>query len=234
MRLTIVGRNPRAAGSECVIFGHIASRDGAFVPVNSNLVQGELAAYGGWEVREMRPGVEQAMAPALVGWTEGADYCRTSGRLLLISHRWSGVLQINNVARKYIVDLYSEQTRLMLLDVGNEVMIDVGGLVVAGAGGLSLPAITADGLVRHVADAGAGFRFLDPDDGFRPGLLRRAVEAFRRRPDDRLKWRLVAALLPNVAARRVAPAPPPDDAGLRDELQLLAAAVEGLALRAPA
>jgi hypothetical protein len=234
MHLTIAGRNPRAAGSECVIFGHIARSGGAFAPVTSDAPRGELAAHGGWELREMRPGRTLATAPALVGSTAGADYCRTSGRLLLISHRWSGVLEISNVARKYLVDLYSDETRLTLLDVGNEIMIDVSGLAVAGAGGLDLPVITADVLVRHVAETGAWFRLLEPDAGFRPGLLRRILQAFRRRPDDRLKLRLVAALLPSVAARPAALPPAFDDTGLRDQLQLLAAAVEGLALRAPA
>jgi hypothetical protein len=236
MRLTIVGRNPRAAGSECVIFGHIARRDGAFVPVAAGSArEGELAAHGGWELREMRPGVELGTAPALVGWTEGADYCRTSGRLLLISHRWSGVLQINNVGRKYLVDLYSEQTRLTLLDMVDEFMIDVAGLAVAESGGLSFPVLSHDRLVRHVAETGAWFRLLDRQTSFRPGWLRRALEALRRPPDDRLKLRLLAALLPTVSGRPgELRAPAFDDTGLRDELRLLAAAVEGVALRAPA
>jgi hypothetical protein len=236
MRLTIVGRNPLAAGSECVIFGHIARRDGAFVPVSAETRGGELAVYGGWDMREMRSGVELGVAPALVGSAEGADYCRTGGRLLLLSHRWSGRLQINNVGRKYVVDLYSEQTRLTLLDIVDEIMIDVAGLAVAHNGGLGLPAVTADVLVRHVAESGAWFRLLDQQADFRPGLLRRMLERFRRQPDDRLKLRLVAALLPAVAAPPAAPPPPPpfDDTGLRDELRLLAAAIEGLALRAPA
>ncbi len=237
MRLTIIGRNPRAAGSECVIFGHFARGDGAFVAVGADPRQGELAVHGGWELREMRPGAALGTAPAWVGWTEGADYCRTGGRLLMISHRWSGVLAINNVARRYLVDLYSEQTRLTLLDVDNEIMLDVGGLARAETGGLSLPALTDETLVRHVAETGAWFRFLDADADFRPGWLRRGLAAFRRAPDDRLKLRLVAARPPSVAERPAEPAPPPppfDDANLRDELRLLAAAIEGLALRAPA
>jgi len=233
MRLTIVGKNPRAAGSECVIFGPIG-RNGAFAPVAPGMRAGkELAAYGSWELREMRPGLGLATAPAWVGWTEHADYCRTSGRLVVLSHRWSGRLQVNNVARKYIVDLYSEQTRLILLDVVNEIMVDVAGLAAAANGRLSLPEMSVDTFFRHIVETGAWFRLLERDAQFRPGPLRRILSAFRRRPDDRLKLRLVSALLPTFAAPP-APAPPPDESTLRDELRLLAAAIEGLALRAPA
>jgi hypothetical protein len=237
MRLTIVGKNPRAAGSECVIFGHIG-RDGLFAPVAPGKRAGrELAAFGGWELRDMRPGLGLATAPALVGWTEHADYCRTSGRLVLVSHRWSGQLQINDVARKYVVDLYSEQTRLILLDVVNEIAVDVAGLAAAENRSLSLPEMTVETFFRHIVETGAWFRFLERDAEFRPGALRRIIAAFRRRPDERLKLRLVSALLPTFAGRPAAPpapTPPPDDSSLRDELRLLAAAIEGLALRAPA
>jgi hypothetical protein len=231
MRLTIVGKNPRAAGSECVIFGHIG-RNGLFAPANR---AGEgLAVEGGWEMREMRPGLGLATAPAWVGWTEHADYCRTSGRLVLVSHRWSGRLQVNDVARKYVVDLYSDRTRLILLDVVNEIAVDVAGLATCENGILSLPEMSVDTFFRHIVETGAWFRFLERDAGFRPGLLRRVLAAFRRRPDERLKLRLVAALLPSLAAAPPPPAPPPDEARLHDEFRLLAAAVEGLALRAPA
>ena len=42
MRLTIVEKNPRANGSECVIFGHIG-RDGGYVPVTPAGSPGEEA-----------------------------------------------------------------------------------------------------------------------------------------------------------------------------------------------
>jgi hypothetical protein len=231
MRLAIVGKNPRAAGSECVIFGHIG-RDGAFSPATR--ASEELAAYGGWELRDMRPGLGLATAPALVGSAEHVDYCRTSGRLVLVSHRWSGRLQVNNVNRKYIIDLYSEQTRLVLLDIVNEIAVDVAGLAAAANGSLSLPEMSVDTVFRHIVETGAWFRFLERDAKFRPGPLRRMIAAFRRRPDERLKLRLVSALLPTFAAPAPPPpATPPDESSLRDELRLLAAAVEGLALRAP-
>ena len=233
MRLTIVGKNPRAAGSECVIFGRI-DRKGALTPVTPEMRgDQELAVFGGWEMREMQPGLGLATAPALVGWTERADNCRTSGRLVVLSHRWSGQLQVNDVARKYVVDLYSERTRLTLLDVVNEIMVDVAGLAAAANGRLSLPEMSVDTFFRHIVETGAWFRLLERDAQFRPGPLRRILSAFRRRPDDRLKLRLVSALLPTFAAPP-APAPPPDESTLRDELRLLAAAIEGLALRAPA
>jgi len=233
MRLTIVGKNPRAAGSECVIFGHI-DRNGAFAPVDPRMRAGkELAAYGGWEMRQMRPGLGLATAPALVGWTERSDFCRTSGRLVVLSHRWSGLLQVNDVARKYVVDLYSEPTRLILLDVVNEIVVDVTGLAACENGRLSLPEMSVETFVRHIVETGAWFRFVEGDAQFRPGPLRRTIAAFRRPPDERLKLRLVAALLPTIAAPPP-PAPPRDDSSLHDEFRLLAAAVEGLALRAPA
>jgi hypothetical protein len=242
MRLTIVGRNPRSDGSECVIFGHVGRSDGVFVPVAPDVRRRELAVRGGWELREMRTGAGLTVAPALVGWTEGVDDCRTAGRLILISHRWSGRLQINNIGRKYVVDLYSPETRLTLLDAIDEVLIDVTdlatpepGVATPEPGGFRLPRLTHAALAAHVAETGAAFRFLDRDADFRPGRLRRMLEAWRRPPDDRLKLRLVAALLPRVAARPPEPLPPPSpDPGLRDELRYLAAAVEGLALRARA
>ena len=61
MRLGIVGRNPRAGGWECVIFGHIGLRSDAFAPVAEDALNGkrrgrEFSAFGPWDIREMRPG----------------------------------------------------------------------------------------------------------------------------------------------------------------------------------
>ena len=193
----------------------------------------------------MRPGDGLGLAPALVGAKAEGDSCRTSGRLVMVSHSWSGVLQINNVGRKYTIDLYSEETRLVLLDIVNEIMVDVTRLAAAENGALKLPDMTVEDVVRHVADGQAWFRLIDRDADFHPGLARQAIEWLRGKPDDRLKLRLLAALLPRLAARPAPPAPPTppppappapieDTARLRDELRLLAAAVEGLALRGAA
>jgi hypothetical protein len=245
MRMTIVGKNPRAGGSECIIFGHFDAVSHRFAPVNLESRgapdrRGGLSWEGGWDVRPMRPGDGLSLAPALVGVRAEGDYCRTTGRLVLVSHRWSGMLQINNIGRKYTVDLYSEVTRLVLLDIVNEIMVDVTRLAVAGDGALRLPDMRVEDVVRHVVDEGAWFRLLDRDGDFNPGALRGAIEWLRGKPDDRLKVRLLAALLPRLAAQptpTAAPAPEPpreDTARLRDELRLLAAAVEGLALRGAA
>ena len=246
MRMTIVGKNPRAGGSECILFGHFDAASHRFAPVSleSRDAQGkrkELFWEGGWDVRPMRPGDGLGLAPALVGNGAEGDYCRTTGRLVLVSHSWSGVMQINNIGRKYTIDLYSEETRLGLVDVVNEIMIDVTRLAVAENGALRLPDMKVEDVVRHVADGHAWFRLLDRDGDFDPGALRRAIEWLRGKPDDRLKVRLLAALLPRLAARpaqtaALAPPPPPPEetTRLRDELRLLAAAVEGLALRGAA
>ncbi len=249
MRMTIVGKNPRAGGSECIIFGHFNATSHHFTPIRptSRDAQGkreELSWEGGWDVRPMRPGDGLGVAPALVGSHAQGDSCRTTGRLVLVSHSWSGVLQINNIGRKYTIDLYSEETRLVLLDIVNEIMVDVTRLAVAESGALKVPDMSVEDVVRHVADGRAWFRLLDRDADFDPGALRRAIEWLRGKPDDRLKVRLLAALLPRLAARPAPfvapppPAPPPaplEDLGrLRDELRLLAAAVEGLALRGAA
>jgi hypothetical protein len=241
MRMTIVGKNPRAGGSECIIFGHFNVANHRFTPVSltpspTRSKREELSWEGGWDVRPMRPGEGHDLAPALVGHKAEGDSCRTTGRLVLVSHSWSGVLQINNIGRKYTVDLYSEETRLVLLDIVNEIIVDVTRLAAAEKGALGLADMTIEDVVRHVTDGRAWFRLLDRDSDFHPGALRRAVEWLRGRPDDRLKVRLLAALLPRLAAPPAptfALAPPPleDTARLRDELRLLAAAVEGLALR---
>ena len=54
----------------------------------------------------MRPA--PALAAPGAGRPAQRDFCRTTGRLVLVSHNWSGVLQINNIGRKYTVDLYSD------------------------------------------------------------------------------------------------------------------------------
>ena len=224
MRLSLVGRNPRSGGSECVIFGEVGRRDGVFAPL------GRGADADGWEARAMRPGAGLEEAPALVGWREREQGRRTNGRLVLLAHRWSGVLQINDIGRKYTVDLYSEETRLVLLDEPHEVLIEVTALARVENGALVLPPLTPERLAAHVGEATPWMHFLELDADFAPGLLRRGLEALRRPPDERLKRRLVASLLPALIVRP----PPPADSGLRDEVALLAAAVEGLALRARA
>ncbi len=245
MRMAIVGKNPRAGGSECIIFGHVGRRNHRFHPITLDMPREdrsrELSAYGGWDIRDMRPGARFANAPALVGGASPDEYCRSSGRLLIVSHRWSGVLQVNDIGRKYTIDLYSEPTRLVLLDAINGVMVDVTELAAAESGALQLPPMSTEAIVRHIVDSGAWFRFLDSDPDFDPGPLRRAIEVFRRQPAERLRLRLLSALAPALAARApislpAAPsAPPPQgEARLADEVRLLAAAVEGLALRAPA
>ncbi len=245
MRMSIVGRNPCAGGSECIIFGHVGAATHRFAPISPDMRDvarkgDELSLRGGWDVRPMLPGNGLATAPALVGAEAQGTSCRTTGRLVLVSHSWSGVLQINNIGRKYTIDLYAEESRLVLLDLVNEIMLDVTRLASAENGVLKLPAMTLDNIVGHIVAEQAWFRLLDRDADFDPGLLRRTVERFRRQPDEALKFRLLTALLPKLAARPASPAPPAspppveDAARLRDELRLLAAAVEGLALRATA
>ena len=253
MRMTIVGKNPHAGGSECIIFGHVADDD-SFAPVRLNMRDAgadneALSAHGRWELREMRPAADVSMAPALVGWNAGDDYCRTTGRLVIVSHRWSGKLQLNDIGRKYTVDLYSQATRLVLLDVVNEIMVDVTSLAATADGVLALPKMSLEILVEHILERNAWFRFLERDADFEPGLARRTIERFRRRKGEKVRLRLLSSLLPLVAARRApgsappapAPAPPPpsqppaeEASRLRDELRLLAAAVEGLARRGAA
>ncbi len=242
MRLTIVGRNPRAGGSECIIFGHFNRTDHHFTPVSlesrGRAARGEeLFAHGEWDVRPMRPGSDLATAPALVGSATPGDYCHTTGRLVLVSHNWSGVLQINTIGRKYTIDLYSPETRLVLLDVVHEIVADLTPLAVTENGVLVLPALPAPALVGRIVEDDLWFRFLDCDADFNPGLLRRAIEFFRRPQGDELRLRLMAAFLPKLVRRAPpASAPPPDEqpTRLHDEWRLLAAAVEGLALRARA
>ena len=236
MRMTIVGANPHADGAECVIFGHVGRRSHVFAPISPTLRDGdggakEFSSYGGWEVRAMRPGDGREMATALVG-AIGRN-CRSTGRVLVVSHRWSGVLRIDDVARRYAVDLYSPQTRLVLLDMANEIVVDVTGLAAIGDGVMELPPMTPERIVGHVLD-GAWFRLVERDAGFEPSLARRALEAWRGGPDGALKARLVASLLPLLAARAAAPTAPaaPAEPGWRDEFRLLAAAIDGLAARA--
>ena len=130
MRLRIVGNNPHAGGSECIVFGHLDSKSNQFTPVSREPrdLSGRKAGIsfqGGWEVSDMRFGAGLAKASALVGRTIGQDSCTTSGRVVLVSHRWSGVIQVNDIGRKYTVDLYSQETRLVLLDIVNEFMVDI-------------------------------------------------------------------------------------------------------------
>jgi hypothetical protein len=235
MRMTIVGGNPRAGGSECVIFGRLGLLDHRFTPVSRGDI--ELATEGGWDIRPMRPAPALADAPALVAAARN-DSCRNAGRLVLVSHSWSGVLQINDIGRKYTVDLYSPTTRLALLDVVHEVLVDVTALASTVDGKLALPLLPPEAIVEHIATNNAWFRFLDRDAGFEPGGWRRAVETFRRPKGAAVKWRLMSALLPKLARGGGAPsaagAALETSGRLHDEMRLLAAAVEGLSLRARA
>ncbi len=241
MRMTIVGSNPRSGGSECIVFGHVGCSTHRFTPVGpgarGDRAQGEeFSAHGDWEIRSMRPGAGLETSPALVGSTAQSGYGRTTGRLVLVSHSWSGVLQINDIGRKYTIDLYSAQTRLVLLDVVHEIIVDVTPFAAAENGVLALPEMPVEAIVKRIVAAEVWFRFLERDADFRPDPLRRAIEVFRRQPTEALKLRLMSALLPKLAARAAVPPPPAagEPTRLRDELRLLAAAVDGLALRARA
>lgn len=183
----------------------------------------------------MQPGVGTETALALVGAEVGADYCRTTGRLVVLSHSWSGQLQINNADRKYTVDLYSDVTRLVLLDLVAEIMVDVSAIAQLEDGAIRLPNLTNDLILRAIVEHHAWFRFLAPDAGFSPGLLRRAL-GWRQPRTDAFKLQIVSRLLPEPAPPSAAPVLSATSSGaeLRDEVRLLAAAVEGLALRATA
>ncbi|MDE3174572.1 MAG: hypothetical protein KGM15_00495, partial [Pseudomonadota bacterium] len=231
MRMTIVGKGPQAGGSECIIFGYVAADD-AFAPVTPAMrdgAGGTLSTHGGWEARDMLPADGVSTAPALVGWMAGEHFCRTTGRLILVAHQWSGQLQINDIGRKYTIDLYSPETRLVLLDVVNEILVDVTSLAATTDGALTLPKMSLDALIAHILDRDAWFRFLERDAAFAPGLARRAIEALRHRSGEKARLRLLSSLLPLIATRRApsppptplpAPPPPPPQEGgrLRDEL----------------
>jgi hypothetical protein len=245
MRMTIVGSNPRAGGSECILFGHVGRQSDRFTPIERDSAgegrNSELSADGGWAFREMRPGSDLGLALALFASSANSDYCRTTGRLLMVAHSWSGVLQINDIGRKYTIDLYSPETRLVLLDVVNEIIVDVTGLASTADGVLKLPDLHSRTIFKHILEAAAWFSFLERDADFESGLMRATIELFRRRPPEWLRNRLIGALLPAVNARpapMIAPPPPApvgeDSNRFRDELRLLASAVEGLALRATA
>ena len=232
MRLKIVGQHPQAHGSECVIFGYVSADGHAFAPVRADMRGGanaELSALGHWDVRPMRPGLGPETAPGLVGFDAGGDHCRTSGRLVVLSHSWSGKLQINNVDRKYTVDLFSDATRLVLLDLIAEVIVDVSALASFGNGAIRLPDLTRDTILHSIVENRAWFRFLEPDADFEPGWLRRTL-GLRRPRTEAFKLQILSRLLPALAARP-APSLPAPGPGLLDEVRLLAAAVEGLALR---
>lgn len=238
MRLKIVGHHPRAHGSECVIFGYVGADGRGFRPIRPDMREGgpsELSASGSWDARPMRPGLGTETAPALVGMQAGADQCRTTGRLIVLSHSWSGQLQINNIDRKYTVDLYSDVTRLLLLDLVAEIMVDVSAIAHLEDGAIRLPDLTQDIIIGAIVEHRAWFRFLAPDADFSPGLLRRAL-AWRQPRTDAFKLQIVSRLLPELSTPPAAPAlsAPISGAEQRDEMRLLAAAVEGLALRATA
>ncbi len=179
MRMAIVGRNPGSGGSEGVVFGHIGRFSHAFSTAPRRLGEQageELAAHGQWDIRPMRPGAGLETAAALVSESDhGADYFRSTGRVVMLSHSWSGKLQINDIGRRYTVDLYSEQTRLVLVDAVNEIMVDVTPLARLEEGTLWLPRLPPEALTQSIAAQGLWFRFLDPDADFRPSAARRAL-----------------------------------------------------------
>jgi hypothetical protein len=242
MRMAIVGKNPRSGGSECIVFGHVGRDSDQFSPITLAMREqsakgAELSAFGPWDVRPMRPGEGLPLVPALVAGTSEGAWTRTSGRLVVVSHNWSGALQIDNIGRKYNVDLYSNVTRLTLLDVVNEIMVDVTKLASIENNALKLPQLTPERIAAHILEGEAWFRFLDVDPAYKPSFARRVVERLRARPGRRLRYRLVSALTPKLVALLNAPpppAPPPADDTwrLREEMRCLAAAVDGLAQRA--
>ena len=241
MRVEVVDRNSRARGSECIVFGSVSRTTDLFKPIaldmrDSKAKAEELSSYGAWDVRPMLPSPDLETAPALVSVAAQGAYCRTTGRLVVVSHAWSGVLRAHDIGRQYLVDLYSETTRLVLMDLIHGIVADVTSLAVVENGALALPALPIDRIASHIVEEGAWFRFVDPDAGFKPSLSRLAIEAFRPRPGEALRQKLMTGLLPRLAASRSPPAsaPPPPlrDEALRDEMRCLAAAVDGLALRA--
>jgi hypothetical protein len=234
MRLKIVGSHPQAQGSECVIFGYVDVRSDVFTPIRTDLdARGEFSPMGRWAARPMRPGLGEATAPALVGVEVNGDACRTSGRLIVLSHSWSGQLQINNIARRYTVDLYSQDTRLVLLDLVNEIMLDVTALARQENGAIRMPPLTRAAMLKRIVEDRAWFRLIEPDPDFDPGRWRRAL-AWTLPRNEGFKLQIVSRLLPELAgfpAPKPAASPAASDPGLRDEVRLLAAALEGLALR---
>jgi hypothetical protein len=110
--------------------------------------------------------------------------------------------------------------------------VDLSALAAYKDGAVELPELTRETLLRVIVEDRAWFRFLEPDADFEPGLMRRLLGRRRKRADA-FKLQIVSRLLPELATRP-APPSPATGAGLRDEVRLLAAAVEGLALRAPA
>lgn len=234
MRLKIVGSHPQSQGAECVIFGYFGASTNTFSPIDGAMLggDGELSAVGRWALRPMQPGLAGASAPALVGEDINGDACRTTGRVLVLSHSWSGRLQINNVARRYTVDLYSQETRLVLLDLVNEIMVDVTALARLENGAIDVPPMTRSAILRRIVEDRAWFRLIEPDFDFDPGLWRRML-GWRAPQNEGFKLQIVSRLLPDLATRPAqAPAASPSDPALADEVRLLAAALEGLALRA--
>jgi hypothetical protein len=151
--------------------------------------------------------------------------------LIVLSHSWSGRLQINNITRRYTVDLYSQQTRLVLLDLANEIMIDVTALARRHNGALRLPPLSRAAMLTHIVEHRAWFRLIEPDADFEPGVWRRAL-AWRLPRTEGFKLQVLSRLLPEVC--RSPTLAPLSDPRLRDEVRLLCAAVEGLALRTTA
>ena len=230
MHVAIVGSNERSGGAECVVFGHVGRRDGRFVSIERAADSGEFSPRGGWERREMRPGPDVERAPALVGAEIGRDILKTSGRLIVVSHRWSGVLQVDDIGRKYEVDLYAHETRLLLLDLVHEAVADVTALARVEAGALRLPDLRLDALAGYVAEGRCSLRLLTRNAAFRPGLARRAIEAYRARAAERTRLTLLSAAF--AAAPLSAPPPAPASPRWLDEMRFLTAALDGLAARA--
>jgi hypothetical protein len=243
MKLTLVGKNGNASGSECVIFGHVETDGGRFVqlqPGRLGLPAGaggrDLAPGGSWQLRDMSPGADLAPVPALVTWsTTPATYCLTSGRLVVLSHGWSGIVRILDRRREYRFDLYSPSSRLLLLDVASEIVVDVTSLASTERNVLRLPPLPAARIVEHIVESRCWFRFLDPDSAAPPGWLGRLWDAGQGRAREQARLNLISSLLPALVPRaeglawsRKVPADPSENRALRDELRLVCSAVDGV------
>ena len=157
-----------------------------------------------------------------------ASSCRASGRWIVLSHGWSGRVRIHNLSRRYDVDLYDDQTRLILLDAVYEIILDVTQLAIVRNGQLCLPPLTMESIEQNIVHDNAWFRFLIEDKTYRPNLVRKIAERFRPRPGLRMQTNI----LPHVINRLETIQKPEDDlTKLLDEMRCLTAVMDGLSLR---
>jgi hypothetical protein len=98
-------------------------------------------------------------------------------------------------------------------------------------GAIRMPKMTRAAMLGRIVRDRAWFRFIEPDADYEPGRWRRALGWTLPRAEG-FKLQIVSRLLPELAGRPAAA--PAADPALRDEVRLLAAALEGLALRATA